>query len=303
MRLWLTPSTDISLRDQIVRQISLAMLSGELAPGERLPSVRALARRFKLHANTVSAAYRQLHEQGLVTSRRGSGVYVQANLPLAGGDDVPDENAELAGLLTRVVALAETLDVSRAELVERLEVAARKPRGVVLVESDEELARIVRFEIESAGRQAPEHCTLAVAEFTAELRDRLDDRMAAVMPSKAAAARAVLGGGTPFLVLQINTFGPAISAHLPRSREHLVAIASGWPRFVETARSMLISVGFAGEAIVLRDVRCADWEAGLTAVAAVICDSLTATRLPAGARAIVFPLLARGALEHFARRV
>lgn len=74
--LWFVHSNDVSLREQIVQQVSLGVLSGELAPGERLPSIRALARRFRMHANTVSAAYRQLHDQQWVCYRRGSGVYV-----------------------------------------------------------------------------------------------------------------------------------------------------------------------------------------------------------------------------------
>ena len=82
MRLWFVHSGDVSLLDQIVTQISLGILTRELAPGERLPSVRELARRFKLHPNTVSLAYRRLDAEGWVEARRGSGVYVRT--PAAG---------------------------------------------------------------------------------------------------------------------------------------------------------------------------------------------------------------------------
>src|ERR1019366_9852402 len=76
MHFWFVHSSEVPLREQIVNQVSLGVLSGELAPGDRLPSIRSFARRFQMHANTVSAAYRQLHADNLVVYRRGSGVYV-----------------------------------------------------------------------------------------------------------------------------------------------------------------------------------------------------------------------------------
>jgi GntR family transcriptional regulator len=53
MQLWFSRRSDVSLRDQLVTQIILGILGRELAPGERLPSTRQLARRFRLHPNTV----------------------------------------------------------------------------------------------------------------------------------------------------------------------------------------------------------------------------------------------------------
>ena len=46
VKLWLMHSGEVSLPDQIATQLRMAVLSGELRPAERLPSVRALARRF-----------------------------------------------------------------------------------------------------------------------------------------------------------------------------------------------------------------------------------------------------------------
>ncbi len=57
---WFVHSGEVSLREQIVTQVALGIASGELLPGIRLPSTRELARRFRLHPNTVSAAYRSL---------------------------------------------------------------------------------------------------------------------------------------------------------------------------------------------------------------------------------------------------
>lgn len=78
MRFWLTRTGEVSLREQLKRQILLGILSEDLPAGARLPSVRALARRYRVHANTVSPAYRDLRENGWLELRRGSGLYVRS---------------------------------------------------------------------------------------------------------------------------------------------------------------------------------------------------------------------------------
>src|SRR5919198_3106670 len=81
MQLWFSRHSDISIRDQLATQVVLAIVSGELSPGQRLPSTRELARRFRLHPNTVSAGYRQLQRNNWLQFRKGSGVYVSATPP------------------------------------------------------------------------------------------------------------------------------------------------------------------------------------------------------------------------------
>src|SRR5262249_59271835 len=67
----------VPIRDQLVTQLELKILDGTLAHGQRLPSVRSLARRLKVHHNTVSAAYQDLEENGHVELQRGSSVIVR----------------------------------------------------------------------------------------------------------------------------------------------------------------------------------------------------------------------------------
>ena len=65
----------------IYQQIYLALreqiTEGELAPGQKLPSIRALAGQLGIARNTVDSAYRQLQVEGYVDSRQGSGFIVQ----------------------------------------------------------------------------------------------------------------------------------------------------------------------------------------------------------------------------------
>ena len=68
----------LQLRDLLER----AILDGDLEPGSRLPSTRALARRLRVSRNTVLNAYEGLAAEGLVTSLVGSGTVV-GRKPLA----------------------------------------------------------------------------------------------------------------------------------------------------------------------------------------------------------------------------
>ena len=79
MRLWFSPASEVPIYRQLFTQIVLAILSGDLKAGDRLPSTRELARRFSIHPNTVSAGYRQLTEEGWAEYRHGSGVYVKTD--------------------------------------------------------------------------------------------------------------------------------------------------------------------------------------------------------------------------------
>lgn len=77
MEIVLNRKGGVPVRDQLVAQLELRILAGDFAPGERLPSVRSLGRRLRLHANTISAAYRRLEASGHVEMRRGAGVFVR----------------------------------------------------------------------------------------------------------------------------------------------------------------------------------------------------------------------------------
>ena len=123
------------------------------------------------------------------------------------------------------------------------------------------------------------------------------------MPSKAEVVKGALGPNAPILVLQISPILSSLAVHLPKSRHHLVAIASHWPRFLELARVLLISVGFQEDSLILRLAGVDGWTVGLTEAANVVCDSLTRTELPQGAKPLVFSMLDATALRHFGRAV
>lgn len=76
MLLNLTDLSNEPLQSQIFRQIRAKILSGELAAGEMLPSIRALALEQQVSVVTVQRGYESLERAGLIHSRRGKGFFV-----------------------------------------------------------------------------------------------------------------------------------------------------------------------------------------------------------------------------------
>jgi GntR family transcriptional regulator len=66
---------------QAADQIKLLVVSGRLKAGDRLPSIRQLAKDARINPTTVSRIYGQLAHEGVVTLRQGQGVFVSEGLP------------------------------------------------------------------------------------------------------------------------------------------------------------------------------------------------------------------------------
>jgi len=70
------PGSATAPYEQVREQIRAQVESGELAPGTRLPTVRALAADLGLAANTVARAYRELEALGVIETRGRAGSVV-----------------------------------------------------------------------------------------------------------------------------------------------------------------------------------------------------------------------------------
>ena len=82
----------------VARSVERGVLSGALRPGDTVPSVRTLARDLGLSPTTVSAAYRELRQRGVLVSRDRSGTFVAHRPPLGGrlAPEVPAGTVDLA---------------------------------------------------------------------------------------------------------------------------------------------------------------------------------------------------------------
>ncbi len=72
---------DLPIYQQIVDQIKAQIASGELQPGDQLPTVRALATDLRINFNTVARAYRMLDEDRIISTQQGRGTYITEKPP------------------------------------------------------------------------------------------------------------------------------------------------------------------------------------------------------------------------------
>jgi GntR family transcriptional regulator len=146
----------VSVRDQLVTQLELRILDGSIAHGQRLPSVRALARRLKIHHNTVSAAYQDLTASGHVELRRGAGVFVRGKGPATLGEARGLD--EMLRLALHAAFLKGFTGREIRAVVERW-LAAAPPDRVVVVDPMPEMAELLMHEIRRTVRVPTAFCT------------------------------------------------------------------------------------------------------------------------------------------------
>lgn len=105
---------DVPVGTQLAWALRSGILSGDLAPGARLPALHRLAEQAGVNVNTIRAVYRRLEQQGLVATRHGSGTYVTGtaadNAALAQLITTARDAAHAAGLDLRDVAAALYVD-------------------------------------------------------------------------------------------------------------------------------------------------------------------------------------------------
>ena len=294
MQLWFARGSEVTIREQLVTQVILGILGDDLGPGQRLPSTRELARRFRLHPNTVSAGYRQLEREQWVEFRHGSGVYVRERKPVLAPSSAFALDQLIARLFRSARELGAPLTTVRSRLRQWLEL--QPPDHFLLIEPEEELRRIVAAEIGQAVTFPVQSCNPHDCPKT------LDGAIPVVLPNRAA-VRQALPEGIDVLTLHFRSVPTSLAGWLPAPSGTLIGIASAWPDFLKLARTMLNATGFHPDALVFRDARKANWQRGLKQTAAVVCDSVTATELPAGCRAIPFPLLSESSIEELRRYV
>jgi GntR family transcriptional regulator len=81
MRIVISNSSPDPIYEQIVRQIKAQILSGELAEGTPLPSIRKLALDLQISVITSKRAYDELEREGFIDTVGGKGTFVAAQNP------------------------------------------------------------------------------------------------------------------------------------------------------------------------------------------------------------------------------
>jgi DNA-binding transcriptional regulator YhcF (GntR family) len=266
MRLWLSKNSAASLREQLGTQLTLGVVSGDLKPGEKLPSVRELARRYEIHSNTVSAAYRDVEARGWLEVRKGSGVYVRDVRQI-------DEKSSLDELVEGFLGETRRRGFSAAEVRTGLaRVLGGAPvRRMMLIEPEPELGQILAAELR-------EHVSLPI---TTEISD---GAAAVSLMSRAH----LLPPGVPHHFLRMRSVPEYLQGQIRPAADALIGVASSSPEILRRIRTILAAAGLDPDALAFRDARESGWRRGLNTCQFVITDVVTARRLPPKCSARVF---------------
>ncbi|HEY0098869.1 MAG TPA: GntR family transcriptional regulator [Pyrinomonadaceae bacterium] len=298
MRFWLSKNSEVPIREQLTTQIMLGVISNDLKPGQRLPSTRELARRFQIHANTVSAAYGELERRGWLESRKGSGVYVRE----FSKDRTLDPGFELDQLISAFLQQARDGGYSLGDVQTRIKrwLEFQPPDHLLVIEPDAELRAILVAEIEAA--TAFRVLGMSLEECAAH---GLPTGAAAVaLYGQAERAREVLPADTNrLIVLHSRSVPESLTGAVRPEADALIAVVSRWPEFLRWARTVLVAAGIDPTALNFRDARQPGWQRGLTSSAFVITDALTARRLPPNCTPRVFHMIADSSLDELRRFV
>ena len=115
MELIISNASDKPIYEQITGQIKAMILSGELAEGEQLPSIRALANSLRVSAITTKRAYADLEADGFIETVQGKGSFV------AGGNAElirEEQLRQVEDLMGQAVDAGRAMGLSKTELTE-----------------------------------------------------------------------------------------------------------------------------------------------------------------------------------------
>ena len=108
--------SDVPIYLQIRNQIVMGISSGELAAGEQLPTVRALAFEMGINTMTVSKAYQLLKTEGYLMTDRKNGARVRNEIQKRGSISESDRNE-----LKRILSEARLSGVKKEEIIDIVE--------------------------------------------------------------------------------------------------------------------------------------------------------------------------------------
>ncbi|WP_051670392.1 GntR family transcriptional regulator [Bryobacter aggregatus] len=266
MPLWISRRSSICIREQLSSQLLLGILSSQLAPGKKLPSVRDLARKLRIHGNTVHAVYQDLAKRGWVRSLPGSGVFVRQFR-------FPSTALELDPLVENWIGEAQGLGYCIEDIQAAIErqVQRRKARRFVVVDPDPELALILATELsESLGQPIA----------SARPEDEFERGTCVLVSAGQVEAVVAHLGDTPFRVIQLRSMQEIVAGRERPPVAILIADVSRSASVLSWASTLLAALGFPPDEVLLRNPAKAGWQEGLQACAIVAADVVSGAAFP-----------------------
>ncbi len=290
MKLWLSKNSEVPMRDQLVTQITLGIASGDLEIGQKLPSRGEISRRFDIHANTVSNAYKKLTEQGLIKFKQGSGFFVAE----AKFDSSENEN-NLDSLTASFLNNAQTLGFSYEEIQDSFQkhLQSNSSNELLLIESDNSLQMILLEEIKQ--RVSKKIKAISFEDFKKEHKNL--DKIFVALSDEEEKLEPILQTEKNCVYLKSRSIPEAMQGENRPTSDSLLAIVSGWETFLQMAKTILIAAKIDPESLIVRSTKEPNWKRGLANASMIICDSLTSKEFPKDQRIRPFYLISDTSIE------
>jgi len=281
VRFWITKNSDVPVRDQIIRQVILGILSADLTAGQKLPSTRAIARLYKIHQNTASAAYHSLCTQGWLELRHGSGLYVRG-IPQA------TETEDLTTWLHKMLAEARQLGYHPEEVFTRLKKIVEPERfaQIIILEPDHAMGEILGEELQSQ-LPIPIHSVPFDSGFSLP-----PDTLCVALPTRVRLAQAILPAGATLVTLRLRSIGGLLATEKMPPPDALIVVASRSEEFRRTALQILLAAGIPSLCLSQIDPAIPQWRDRVSVSTIAIVDAVVARELPSAPNTRLFRIVA-----------
>jgi DNA-binding transcriptional regulator YhcF (GntR family) len=281
-------SSEVPIRRQLTEQVIFMIATERLKHGDLLPSVRELARRLKVHHNTVSEAYQDLVRRKWLERRRGS------RLTVLSLERAPDADT-LDDLINRTITAAREKGYSLQQLRERVRqrLLVEAPDHILVVEQDRGLRELIQEELRVAGKWNVEACS----------REDLESNPGLAIGALAVSPHHALRFVSPLFPKE----RPVVPVRYSPADEHLkviaglrlpsvVAVVSSSRIFLEVARGILAPALRSRHS--LREVCLEDGDLGaIRAADLIFCDSIARKRIRS-AKVIHYPLVSTESIAY-----
>ena len=233
MQIHIDKQSEVPARDQLRQQIIFLIGTGQLPIGMELPSVRQLARRLKVHHNTISHAYSQLTRDGWLVKKRGSRLVVGQTTKSR-----IEDFADLDDLIDGAIRLARSHGYSLQQLTSRVRarLLAEPSDHLLLVAPEKDLAELIRAEIGEAVGHQPDACS------TSMLQQNPSIAIGAILitPSYfAAKVRPAVSADRTVVAISYSPADEYIAAIRNLPQPSVIGVVSVSALFLETANGLL----------------------------------------------------------------
>jgi DNA-binding transcriptional regulator YhcF (GntR family) len=286
-------SNDVPIRRQLTEQVIFLIAIERFKAGDFMPSVRELARRLKIHRNTVSEAYQDLVRRKWLERRRGSRLMVASReAQLTSG-----KAATLDDLINMTIRVARESGYSMQALRQRVRerLLAEAPDHILVVEQDAGLRRLIEEELRVALEWPVKACS----------REELVANPGVAIGALAVAPQHAIKEADPLFPKERPVVPLGYSAadeHLKMIRNlrkpSVIAVVSASELFLEVARGILApAIGNRHE---LREILLPDEDASAARAAdLVFCDSIARKRVRS-TKALHYRLLLPKSIDYIA---